>query len=733
MYNYADISYLILVYPEIARAGIPPRDAGVCCRVILGKKKSADTDELVAGILDSQDCDIVVVRPKDSRILFLNKNARKRLPDGPRSGGDNDYAGLFPDIFDHIQGGKLGGDYPHSFDTEDDAGNIYEVTVNTLHWTDGKAAAIFFLRDVTEARTAHVRLYDLAYRDPLTGMPNRRRLKEDLEALEREIAMGHQAGVVGIIDLDNFKTVNDTYGHSTGDFMLRALTDHFQGDPDYKDHIYRLGGDEFALLYTERTARPDARTYYEELLKGALLAYSMPNIDITCTISMGIAFFPQHGDNYSDLLRKADIALYQAKNAGRNQIAFFEDDLDNAKKFRDVYIGIQPILDAKGQTFGYELIDNGTGEEDDSDVVNLGELNRTIDTLGLDDLSSDTKYLIAYTKQMLGSPPPVHLRRKFIIELHIPPEITAKELEDYQRLREYGFKIAVSGLGADNFTSEMLDLGDYIKLYPDALSESMQQKLIRGMPNKVFIAAGIDTPFQFDAAKKIGYTLFQGFYFNEARPVTTTTKDIEPIKVNYFRLLQLTATDDYVDFNEISQVISSDLALSYKLLKLLNSAALALPNRISSISMAVAYLGEEQIKKWISLLGLRGIAPGKPLELVRMSLIRARFGELLAPRFKVRRDARHVFLTGMLSLLGVALDKSMEDVLTEMPIHEDIAQSLLTKTGPHSDLVAFYRSYEYANWDDVSQFIAANGLTGQMVNDSYVTAVKWANELIDAY
>jgi len=233
----------------------------------------------------------------------------------------------------------------------------------------------------------------------------------------------------------------------------------------------------------------------------------------------------------------------------------------------------------------------------------------------------------------------------------------------------------------------------------------------------------------YQAAKDSGFHMFQGFYFNTNTPVVgRKTKEVSPLKVNYFRLMQLSSTEDYMDFKEISNVIASDVALSYKLLRILNSAAVGLRN-VSSIAAAVAYMGEESLKKWIAVLALRGIAEDKPLELVRMSLIRARFGEILAPCFRIKRNPQQVFMVGMLSLLHIAMDMTREELLEDIPVTEEIRSSLLTRTGIYSDLLRFYENYEYANWDAVSQFVEENQLDSTMVSDTYISSVKWYNDL----
>ncbi|MGI6153122.1 MAG: diguanylate cyclase domain-containing protein, partial [Christensenellaceae bacterium] len=615
----------------------------------------------------------------------------------------------------------------------DEDGRLFSVIQNEIIWLDEKPATIFFLKDVDEERKIQENLYNLAYIDHLTGIPNRQKLKGDFEEIREDIENGLLDGVLALFDLDNFKTINDTYGHNAGDVLLRRLADHLVSDEKYKGHLYRLGGDEFIFLFYDTPGRfqseDDRKKYYEDLLMPAFLSYSMPNLEKACTISMGVSFFPNHGTTFSELLRKADIALYEAKNGGRNQLVFFEDRYDTAQKFKDLYINIQPILIKSGKTYGYELIDRGNEENQEEDeALNLSEFDRTLDALGLNDLEGDARYFISYSKQLLN---PAVLgglpKDKFIIQVQADKAV--KELDTYKELKAHGYQFAITDLKSTNVSVDLLELGDYFRFEPGGMSDVMRKRIIQDHGAKKFIAAEVNTQAQFDAAKIEGFKLFQGYFFRQQLPVTKKTKDIEPLKVNYYRLLKLTSTDDYVDFQEISAIISSDVALSYKLLKLLNSAAVGLRSRVSSISMAVAYLGEENLKKWIALLALRGVASDKPLELVRLSLIRAQFGELLAPYYKPRKDAKHAFLVGLLSLLHIALEKPKEELLAEVPVSEDIRDSLLTKSGPYSDLIQFFNDYEYSNWDAITRFAEEYGMTSEFISDSYIAAVRWYNDL----
>jgi EAL and modified HD-GYP domain-containing signal transduction protein len=164
---------------------------------------------------------------------------------------------------------------------------------------------------------------------------------------------------------------------------------------------------------------------------------------------------------------------------------------------------------------------------------------------------------------------------------------------------------------------------------------------------------------------------------------------------------------------------------------MLNSAAVGLKN-VTSIESALAYIGEESVKKWIAVLALRGIVDDKPNEIVRMSLIRARFGELLVPSLRVRHDPKQVFLASLLSLLHIALEKPKRALLDDIHVSDDIRESLLTKEGVYSDLLCFFEDYEHSNWESVSRFVDENHLDPSFVNEAYINALQWYHDLVEA-
>jgi diguanylate cyclase (GGDEF)-like protein len=185
--------------------------------------------------------------------------------------------------------------------------------------------------DVTSAHLEEAQIRDLAFQDSLTGLANRRRLLEQLDEALLEAATQRQAGALVFLDLDNFKPLNDTHGHATGDLLLREVGRRLQGVVRQRDVVARFGGDEFVLLIMGlssdlREADIQARKLAEKVRAALAETYRLtapngPVVEHTCTASVGVALFGPDGPPASELLERADRAMYRAKQGGRNQVA----------------------------------------------------------------------------------------------------------------------------------------------------------------------------------------------------------------------------------------------------------------------------------------------------------------------------------------------------------------------------------------------------------------------------
>lgn len=203
------------------------------------------------------------------------------------------------------------------------------------------------VQDVTDQALAKAKIRQLANYDDLTGLPNRRLFRKQLErAIRVAGGRGHQVGLL-FMDLDNFKLVNDTLGHSTGDELLRTVAERFslqvrgsdvvsrmQPSPDAPE-VSRLGGDEFTVLLSKISEPTDARDVARRVLKASREPIIVDGQELKVGVSVGIAIYPQDGKDAETLMRNADAAMYQAKELGRGSVEFFSAEM-NADALRNL-------------------------------------------------------------------------------------------------------------------------------------------------------------------------------------------------------------------------------------------------------------------------------------------------------------------------------------------------------------------------------------------------------------
>jgi diguanylate cyclase (GGDEF)-like protein/PAS domain S-box-containing protein len=231
------------------------------------------------------------------------------------------------------------------------------------------------MTDITARKAAEDEIQQLAFYDPLTRLPNRRLL---IDRLQQALVSSSRSGLIGallFIDLDNFKTLNDTLGHDIGDLLLQKVAERLTECVREGDTVSRLGGDEFVVMLEDLGVSPEeaatlAETVGEKILVTLNQVYQLAGHEHRSTPSIGVTLFTDQRETVDELLKRADLAMYQAKAAGRNTLRFFdpdmqaavtaraamEADLRHGLENREFFLHYQPQVDGHGHMFGAEAL-----------------------------------------------------------------------------------------------------------------------------------------------------------------------------------------------------------------------------------------------------------------------------------------------------------------------------------------------------------------------------------------
>ncbi|MBV9529182.1 GGDEF and EAL domain-containing protein [Sphingomonas sp.] len=225
--------------------------------------------------------------------------------------------------------------------------------------------------DITEIRQTQERLTHLANVDVLSGLPNRGRVRQLLGEALRGATSGNVPCAIMFLDLDGFKPVNDTFGHPKGDAVLRAVAKRLVDEVGADGHVGRMGGDEFAIVVTDGQSRRKVEHLADRIIQAIKEPYLIDQTEIRIGVSVGCAFGPIDGATVDDLILKADLALYQAKDAGRGCARYFsselqseqedrvrlETDLRQAIASKQFHLAFQPLINARNQKLiGFEAL-----------------------------------------------------------------------------------------------------------------------------------------------------------------------------------------------------------------------------------------------------------------------------------------------------------------------------------------------------------------------------------------
>lgn len=399
-------------------------------------------------------------------------------------------------------------------------------------------------------------------------------------------------------------------------------------------------------------------------------------------------------------------------------------------------VASQPIFNIKKEIFGYELLyragkDSVAYDGLDGSSATKDVLVTAFSDIGIEEITGGRKAFVNFTTDLILDEVPHMLSNDIlIVELLEDVKPTEAVLTACRKLKRRGYLIALDDFTYSEEIEPLIELADiikidFIKCSVDTIKRSVY-KISKGR-RKILLAEKVESYEDLELARSLGFNLFQGFFF--CKPTIANAKCTEALQISKLQLIKYIA-DPEVSFFDLANIIKRDLVLSYRLLKIVNSAYYGLKYTVTGILHALLILGLNEIKKWISLIVLNQIKTTKPSELIRAALVRGIFMEKVALSQKKRKNRDEYFLVGLFSLAEAIMDTPIEDILKETHLSEEITRPLITREGEKAELLKIISHIERAEWDEAAAVAGSFGIDQAKTNRFYIEAMIDANKLL---
>jgi EAL and modified HD-GYP domain-containing signal transduction protein len=386
----------------------------------------------------------------------------------------------------------------------------------------------------------------------------------------------------------------------------------------------------------------------------------------------------------------------------------------------------QPICDRSQRTFAYELLFREPATEqcvfDSGDEATSRVVFNFIVEIGLERLVGPAQAFINLTRDfMLGMNCGLLPRERVVLEIledSIPDPDFLRELAV---LKAKGYRFALDDFNFQEQLSPFLPYCTFIKVdlrLVDRQRLVREMPVLRALPVKL-LAEKVETEEEFEFCVALGFDYFQGYFF--CRPKIVSAATMPTNRLTLCRLLTRIQQPD-VTSQEVESIVGEDPAMSYRLLRYINSAAVSIPRKIESIKHAVGMIGLERIRTLSSLVMLSSL-DDKPRELIKTSVIRARMCQLLGQGQSGQHDS--YFTTGLFSTLDAFLNCPMETALELLPLSDEIRAALLRHEGPLGRVLASVIAFELVDWDALDRM----EIEPARIAQAYFDSVGWGEEL----
>ena len=399
----------------------------------------------------------------------------------------------------------------------------------------------------------------------------------------------------------------------------------------------------------------------------------------------------------------------------------------------EVYVARQPIFKKNKKIYGYELLFRGGMSncfpDIDGDTATYKVLSNSFFSIGIEKITGHKMAFINFTQDLLLNRIPLMFpREKVVVEILEDVEPEDDVVKACREISLNGYDIALDDFFYKSKLKPLIALANIIKFDLRLTSFDEIDVYVEKLSkyDVAFLAEKVETHEEFNRALEMGFDFFQGYFFS--KPEIIKGRDISSSQMNLLEIMAEANKEDF-DFHELEKIIKRDVAISYKLLRYINSSYFKRASDISSIRQAILMLGEKKVRSFISLIAMARLATGKPDELIRTSIIRAKFCELLGEKNDSYVSPSELFTLGLFSLIDAIMDDSMENLMEKLPLSENIKQALVYGKGELIDYLRLAVYYEMGDWEKIPEMAATRGLNEEELPHYYMEALGWADGL----
>ena len=397
----------------------------------------------------------------------------------------------------------------------------------------------------------------------------------------------------------------------------------------------------------------------------------------------------------------------------------------------DLFVARQPVYDRRSRVIGYELLFrsgpfNGY-DVDDHDRASAETIANSFFEIGVDRLVGNGLAFVNFTRNTLVEEYATVLpRERLVVEVLEDVAVDAEVRGACERLKQGGYTLALDDYAPGVSSEGLLDLADIIKVDFRRVDAATRAELARRRPTPSvkLLAEKVETPAEVAEARELGFDLFQGYHFS--RPEMRSGHRAPSALVHRLRLMQALGRPE-PDLAEIEELLKRDPSLAFKLLRYVNSAAFGLRVQARTLQKALAYLGQAGTRAWAMIAILADLGRNQPFELIATSVVRGRFCELVGPAAGLADRAADLFLLGLFSMLDAITGRPLADAVAELPLAQDVQDTLLGRPTDLSAVLELARSYERGDWPAVADLGGRLTLPGPDLPPLYLAAVDWGN------